>query len=538
MMSGDDEQATTSEAASAGERRWNLMAQLHDELLLWHGNYPSLAQRVAEIVAYNIGDGAVVILSDLPGQEEPVVGFTHTDPNRAEFGLKLLHELGAEGLSEWVRQFRGQEGRVHRSAFFEDPVPPRLAAIDEYRRRRGLVDTAYAPLHSILGQVRGLVGCTREEGSPPFESFDLSALASAADTLNVGVQLALERSKAEVFKFLAQSSPDFVAIAGADGNVDFINDAGRSLVGLPKDIDITTTTLRDYYTSSAQTIDQVVASWPRRDHSTWEGNSTLRDWRDGSEIAVSVRTFTIADIETREPNAIATVQRDMRPEIATRRAIADLAEQRRILLSELVNAEQAERERIAQDVHDDSIQLLAAAALRSQLMLNQLEANSAAHTTASAIGDLLHSAQGSLRRLLLDLEPATGPDRKFDDAMRQVVDAFFADSTTTVTISGTLTELPSEVAAVLHRAAREAVSNARRHAVADNVTVHLSEDDTYWRVTVEDDGIGMPVTIPARPGHLGLKGMRSRIEALGGRVAITSRPGGGTQIVIEVPRTR
>jgi signal transduction histidine kinase len=522
---------------SRGERRWNLMAQLLDELMSWHGNYPSLAQRVADIVARNIGDGSVVVLADLPGQDEPVVGFGHVDPDRAEFGLKLVHELGPDGLRDWVRQFHDREGRIYRTSFFGGPIPPSLAAIDEYRRQQGFADAAYAPLNAVTGNVRGLLGCARDAGSPPFEQFDLSALASAADTLNVGVQLALERARAEVFQSLAQSSPDFIAIAGADGSVEFVNDAGRALVGLPDDLDITKTTIADYYMPAARHIDGVVAAWPQPLHNSWQGNSVLRNWQDDSEVAVSVRSFTIGDIETTEPNALATVQRDMRPEIAARHAIADLAEQRRILLGELVNAEQAERERIAHDVHDDSIQLLAAAALRSQLMLSQLDTGSAAHKTATAIGDLLHSAQGSLRRLLLDLEPASGPDRGLDDALRQVVDAFFADSTTSVTITGTLSDMPSEVAAVLYRAGREAVSNARRHAVADNVTITLTEDEHHWRMAVDDDGIGMPITIPARPGHLGLKGMRSRIEALGGTVTITPGLHGGTHVLLEVPHT-
>jgi signal transduction histidine kinase len=535
-MSGEDAAPLSGADMRRGELRWDLMTQLLVELMSWSGNYPSLADRVAGIVSRTIGDSAVVVFADLPGQDEPVVGFGHTDPLGAEYGKTLVNRLGPEGLRDWVRQFRGREGRVHRTLFFGDELPPSLAVIGEFKSTGDFVDAAYAPILSANGEVRGLLGVSRQGESQPYELFDHYALAAAADTINVGVQLALERSRAQVFQSLAQSSPDFIGIVGADGRIVFVNDAGRELIGMPDELDITTTVMSDYYSASAPPNDQVVATWPQLQHQTWEGNSTLRDWRDDSEIAVSVRTFTIADIETHEPNAIATVQRDMRPEIAARRAIADLAEQRRILLGELVNAEQAERERIAQDVHDDSIQLLAAASLRSQLMLNQLEADSAAHKTASAIGELIRTAQGSLRRLLLDLEPASGPDRRLDVSLRQVVEAFFADSSTTVAVTGTLSDVPSEVAAVLYRAGREAVSNARRHAVAEHVTVALSEDNTHWHMTVDDDGIGMPLTIPERPGHLGLKGMRSRVEALGGTVMITNRPGGGTRVHLEVPR--
>ncbi len=70
------------------------------------------------------------------------------------------------------------------------------------------------------------------------------------------------------------------------------------------------------------------------------------------------------------------------------------------------------------------------------------------------------------------------------------------------------------------------------------MTVTLSEDDVTWRLEVLDDGVGVPDAIPERAGHRGVKGMRSRVEALGGACTIMRRPERGTRVLLEVPRSR
>ncbi len=490
--------------STSGERRWTLITRLSDLLTSWQGNHQSFVSAVARIVAEEVGDSAMVILTEVPGLDDPVLGYAHVDPETEAVRAEMFVGLGADGQREWVNRFANSNRSGQHTIFgAKDDDTPLLARLRVEADAVRFTETFYAPLQLGDGRLRGVLFCARDSESAPFEGDDRAALATAADIVNVGIDLASERVKAQVFMSLSQSSPDFVGIAQGDGRVIFINEAGRALVGVPSEVDVTQTTMHDYYTPNARPLDLTPDEWPQVKNAVWEGLSSLRDWRDDSEIAVSARTFTVADAASGEPIAVATVQRDMRREIAARRAIAELAEQRRLLLSELVNAQQAEGPKAA---------------------------------TAAAIHELVHNAQNSLRRLLLELEPADGPHRHLDDALRQVVDAFFADCTTSVTITGELTELPSEVASVLYRASREAVSNARRHAAAENVAIVLSEDDHFWRISIEDDGIGMPENLPQRPGHLGLRGMHSRVEALAGAVSIGSRGGGGTAVLLEVPR--
>ena len=115
------------------------------------------------------------------------------------------------------------------------------------------------------------------------------------------------------FEALVHASPDFIAIAGIDGKVSFLNAAGRRLVGMPDEVEITQTTITDYLTpegveASLRFEQSAVVAQGR-----WSGETTLRDWRDDSAIPVSVTSFLVTDVGTGEPLALATVQRDLRP---------------------------------------------------------------------------------------------------------------------------------------------------------------------------------------------------------------------------------
>ncbi|MBA2556460.1 MAG: hypothetical protein H0V12_03795 [Chloroflexi bacterium] len=83
----------------------------------------------------------------------------------------------------------------------------------------------------------------------------------------------------------------------------------------------------------------------------------------------------------------------------------------------------------------------------------------------------------------------------------------------------------------LYRIAQEAVHNVVKHASATSACIRLSAEDGSVRLTVDDDGSGF-VEADVPRGHLGLAGMRSRAEQLGGRLLVSSRRGEGT--VIEV----
>jgi signal transduction histidine kinase len=218
--------------------------------------------------------------------------------------------------------------------------------------------------------------------------------------------------------------------------------------------------------------------------------------------------------------------------------VGDLAEQRRRLLAELITAEQAERQRIAHDVHDDALQILAATQLRLQIHQDHLESLSDPTSVAQTdeIVSLVSTAQRQLRHLLLDLERPSATGVKVHDVLNESAAAFFDGVATKVTVTCQLREMPEDVATVFIRTGREALSNARQHANANNVRLELTEDDAQWRMTVVDDGVGIPIPVPMRPGHLGVPGMATRAKALGGSLSVSRRDEGGTCVSLTIPR--
>ncbi|HET7432562.1 MAG TPA: histidine kinase, partial [Nocardioides sp.] len=201
-----------------------------------------------------------------------------------------------------------------------------------------------------------------------------------------------------------------------------------------------------------------------------------------------------------------------------------------------VQAQEDERARIASDVHDDSVQALAAVELRIGLLRRQLaEASPDLQAVAAALADTVRLAIGRLRALLFDLEtPAV--DNDLAAALGLAAGALF-DGVVHWEVTGDLDlDLPQGLRVTAYRIAREAMVNVVKHAHAHHVTICLGPADGGVEVVVEDDGDGFdPATIGPRPGHLGIPAMTDRATVAGGRLDVVRRAEGGTRVRLWLP---
>jgi signal transduction histidine kinase len=204
----------------------------------------------------------------------------------------------------------------------------------------------------------------------------------------------------------------------------------------------------------------------------------------------------------------------------------------------LVEAEEAERRRIAEAVHDDTLQVMIAVALR----LETLERQTADPEGKARIHELVTDTRGAatrLRSLAFDLFPedlAAGLEvvlgRLLDDASQL---CGFA-----VAMDVDLPHPPPKAASrTIYRNAQEAIVNIRKHARAATVRLDLWRDGDGTSVRIADDGVGISPRAAAVGvrGHLGIKGLRDRTVRCGGRVYIGPRPEGGTIVEFWVPDT-
>lgn len=339
------------------------------------------------------------------------------------------------------------------------------------------------------------------------------------------------------FKALVEASPDFIAIADLDGTVRYVNPLGRELIGMEPGVDVTATTIADYLTPEGLSASLEVEQPAVVAHGHWSGESTLRHHGGGPAIPVAIASFLMRDIETGAPFALATVQRDVSASLAAERALRDLAEQRQALLARLVDAQDAERARIAADVHDDPVQALAAVDLRLGLLRRQVAERVPDLTeTVDGLLTTVSSATERLRSLLFDLEP---PDlhHGLAGALTRAADEIFESTGTRWSVDGAAEpELPDAVRAVGYRIAREAMINVRKHAGADRLEVVVSGQDAGLAVRITDDGLGIGAgRVPASRGHRGISTMQDRAAAAGGHCTVGAAEPTGTTVSLWLP---
>ena len=348
---------------------------------------------------------------------------------------------------------------------------------------------------------------------------------------------AISAKNAELVRFqsLVETSGDFIAMADLDGTVLYVNPAGRRLVGI-EDRDVTEMSIAEFLTDEGLAASLEVEQPAVVAHGRWSGQSTLRDHRGGPPIPVAIASFLMSDPESGEPLALATVQRDISDRVSAQNELQRLADVRQHLLDRLVQAQEDERARIAADVHDDSVQALAAVELRLGLLRRQL-AESPAHLqeTAETLSSTVREAIGRLRTLLFDLEsPAVEAD--LATALGVAAANTFEDRVAWSIVGDTDLDVPQGQRVTAYRIAKEAMANVVRHAEARRVLITLARSDGGFQVVVDDDGRGFdPASVEDRPGHLGIPAMADRAIIAGGRLDLERRAEGGMRVRLWLP---
>jgi signal transduction histidine kinase len=212
------------------------------------------------------------------------------------------------------------------------------------------------------------------------------------------------------------------------------------------------------------------------------------------------------------------------------------------LLHRIVSAQEAERQRVARELHDETGQALIALALGLKGTAETLKVNPA--QAALQLEELrmeTSEALDALRRMVVDLRPSQLDDLGLAAALRWYVEDFGErfPVRATMSIHGQPRRLPPDVESVLFRIAQESLINVGKHAGANNVSAELTFLDALVTLEVTDDGIGFDPDAALKPHSRrkawGLMGMRERADLVGGRCQVISTPGKGTRVTVEAP---
>lgn len=230
------------------------------------------------------------------------------------------------------------------------------------------------------------------------------------------------------------------------------------------------------------------------------------------------------------------VSEHKKAELTLLELVRKAGQEREELLVHLVRAQETERLRIASDIHDDSIQAMAAAGLRLQQLRKRLRTQAEVEAL-DRLEDAFQGAISRLRHLMFNLRPVALDRSGLAAALQAHLDQTQAGGSVLVQMENHLTaEPPPETRVILYRIAIEALANVRKHAGAHLVLVRLENADEGWRVQIDDDGSGFnPNGNGSVPGHLGLTAMRERAELAGGWWKLESQPGAGTSVAFWLP---
>ncbi|HVY31838.1 MAG TPA: ATP-binding protein [Polyangiaceae bacterium] len=530
-------------------------------------DYQTLLNTITLHVMRLLGDGCSIFLVDAERHSARPVALANRDESRSVAVLSYFgnrsEPLDGQGT---VARVIG-EGKSLRLELVDPSAPGQpfrqqhVPAIAELELRSLLA----VPLQVRDATIGALIISRHGEGAAPFSADDelfANTLANHAALLLRNAQLLdslqqelkerkLAQEEAKKFVALVQRSRDFIAMAGFDGRILFVNDAGRELLGIDKDRDLGDVPLSAFHTEDGMKRAEIL-----RAVGHWEGEGQLRHFLTGELIPTQVRSLILHSLDG-EPLGFATVQRDLRE---TRRLEERLRQAQKMeaigrlaggvahdfnnLLSVILGCSYLLFDDLPQGAparaHVDEIHR---AGERAASLTQQLLAFSRQQLLEPRVLDLnqvLHGMSQMLRRLLgedvelkLLLDERLGRILVDPSQMEQVILNLAVNARDAMPSGGKLSIFTSNVSLTPTQA------EARDFAPGD-----------YVLLNVVDTGQGMdPATIGrifepffttkglGQGTGLGLATVLGIVEQSRGHVLVTSQPGRGTSFDIYLPCT-
>lgn len=323
-----------------------------------------------------------------------------------------------------------------------------------------------------------------------------------------------------IFPAVVESLPDAVVIASRAGTIEFLNSQTEALFGYERKELL------------GQPVEILVPYEYRQTHGSHRGKYTrnpgirpmgvgIELWgqrKDGSQFPVEI--------------SLSPLVRGTQMYITS--VIRDLTE-RQQMRSE-IEADR-DRQRIAMDLHDGTIQNIYAIGLGLELALGELVQDpvDAGRRIDTSI-EQLNQVVADIRAYIFDLRAGRYSGNLLQD-LASTVEEFSAGAGIAIDrdFQATAEGLREDRAGALLQIVRESLSNIRKHAAASRVAVRLSDDRGMLTLEVQDDGSGFDAAIALPETHRGLRNMKLRTQRLGGVFDVETSPGAGTLLRVRMP---
>jgi PAS domain S-box-containing protein len=380
-------------------------------------------------------------------------------------------------------------------------------------------------MRTLLNQIAMSRSARQLEGALGERETAIASLQSAA-----GIMAASEAR----LRLLLDAAVDGVVELDAEGTIVRANGAFCSMVHLP--------------------IEEVLGRrWVDMVRRSERAGDSLASLPDTGEAVISSDTGTSylearASVVPTTPPGMLLMIRDVTASKTAEQTIRtlfqflqDRDEDRTRLLQRTNAAIEAERNRIARDLHDGPIQGISATTLSLEaikLMMESGRSELALDTLRKVCVELGEEAM-NLRRVMSDLRPPVLEERGLIPAVRELCDRWHAETDVPVeVIADSHADVASDLETLAYRVVQEALSNVKKHARASLVTVRIEALAGTLRVEIRDDGVGFDAEMAReflKSGRVGLASMRERAELAGGTLTMKSSPGSGTSIMATLP---
>jgi PAS domain S-box-containing protein len=257
--------------------------------------------------------------------------------------------------------------------------------------------------------------------------------------------------------------------------------------------------------------------------------------KDGGRKSVEVSSRMI--YRDGEPIGVQGTVRDMTERKMAQRALQHYSRR-------LVHAQEAERENIARELHDEIGQALTAITINLQWMQRSGAVNDIGQPRIRESIEVIDDALRRVRELSLELRPSMLDDLGLSAALSWYTSRYSERTGINAVVSGDLPRtinISRPIETACFRIVQEALTNAARYSRASRIDVNIEKQNGTLRMTIADDGVGFIVKDHLSAGlatALGLRGMKERALAVGGKLTINSEVGKGTQIMLLVPTPR
>lgn len=466
------------------------------------------------------------------------------DEQRRQLTLEAYQGVSREFAAQ-VATMKMGEGLNGKVAETGEPLVVKEGATSpalrtEAGRRENIQAQLIVPMKS-KGKVLGTF-CAATSGPRDFDAAEIELAGSIANAIAVVIENArLHQKERETYEMLRQSEENYrglfetateaIFVHSLDGKIIAANRACEKLTGYTREemvgMDIATFLVPKNFKEQQEIIERELAGEPT------EGPYELRlRRRDGNEAIVELMPSLV--MRAGEPVGMQAIVRDVTEQ---RR----MQENLRYYVSQVLQAQESERLRIARELHDDTAQALTGISRRLDMLASaSKEIPPEIAGRLEELREQTDTVLDGVRRFSQDLRPPVLDDLGLLPALKWLVIALEEQDgiASNIRMLGEPRRLPHETELALFRIAQEALNNVRKHAQASAVELIVDFRDHQLRLAVADNGKGFDVPqskSAAASGKLGLIGMEERARLLGGTLEIRSRPGEGTTIEVSVP---